>query len=469
MNRIFRRGHILGLFVLGATLGALAPLPGGSEGLAQDRQLSTANHVIPSLRERVRIMQRWIEWKLQNVLPAVMREQGIDLFIVRNDEGELFFNNEGPVYSTLIPANAEGLAYGSEHERDGSQRMPRYLAFHATESGITYVEPRDYDSISALVTQLDPQTIAIGDYLNDPMLEALGPYAERAVSSWTLGVRWLETMAPDQIEVLKLVQGVANDIIAEGFSNRVVIPGVTTTDDLNWWFRERMADLHLEYENHPSIGIQRKPENIAKYDDPPEYFRDGRSRNGMTVTVQRGDIVSCDSDIMMLGLVTDSHQHAYVLELGETEVPPGLVEALAKVNRMQDLFRAEFVAGRTGKEIVAAADRIPREAGVLRSQLGFHPPPTFLRRYQLGGYMLITKPYVAGMTSGPGYYPTSIVTNDHRLYAGTLYAFEPHTSVAVDGWGEQGVELGIGQIAWFDGKELRYLDRPQESQWHVIR
>ena len=469
MNRICRHDRRLRLLVLGAVLGAVASVPGWSESQAQDRELSTAHHVIPPLRERVQIMQRWIEWKLQNVLPAVMREQGIDLLIVRNDEGDRFFNNEGPVYSSLIPANAEGLAYRSEHERDGSQRTPRYLAFHVIEAGVTYVEPRDYDAISALVNQLDPQTIAIGDHLNDPMLEALGPYSARAVSSWTLGVRWLETMAPDQISVFKLVQGVANDIIAEGFSNRVVIPGVTTTDDLNWWFRERMADLHLEYENHPSIGIQRKPANIAKYDDPPEYFRAGRSRNGMTVTVQRGDIISCDSDIMMLGLVTDSHQHAYVLELGETEVPPDLVEALAKVNRMQDLFRAEFVAGRTGKEIVAAADRIPREASVIESRLGFHPPPTFLRRYQLGGFMFVTKPYVAGMTSGPGYYPTSIVTNDHRLYANTLYAFEPHTSVAVEGWGEHGVELGIGQIAWFDGKELRYLDRPQESQWHVIR
>lgn len=469
MNGICGRGGLLRLVVLGGVLAAVTSPPGGSQSFAQNRQLRTANHVIPPMRERVQIMQRWIDWKLQNVLPAVMREQGIELLIVRDDEADLFFNNEGPVYTSLIPANAEGLTYGSEHERDGSQRTPRFIAFHATDAGVTYVEPRDYGAISELVQQLDPETIAVGDYQNEPMLEALGPHGERAVSSWTLGVRWLETMAPDQVSVFKLVQGVANDIIAEGFSNAVVIPGVTTTDDLNWWFRERMADLHLEYENHPSIGVQRKPENIARYDDPPEYFRGGRSRNGMTVTIQRGDIISCDSDIMLLGLVTDSHQHAYVLEQGESEVPAGLVEALAKVNRMQDLFRAEFVAGRTGKEIVAAANRIPRETGVIESQLGFHPPPTFLRRYLLGGYMFVTKPYVAGMTSGPGYYPTSIVTNDNHLYANTLYAFEPHTSVTVEGWGEHGVELGIGQITWFDGEELQYLDRPQESEWHIVR
>ncbi len=41
-------------------------------------------------------MESWWEWKLANVLPAILREQEIEMWIVRNDEGELFFNNEGP-------------------------------------------------------------------------------------------------------------------------------------------------------------------------------------------------------------------------------------------------------------------------------------------------------------------------------------------------------------------------------------
>jgi len=67
----------------------------------------------------------------------------------------------------------------------------------------------------------------------------------------------------------------------------VVIPDVTTTDDLNWWFRQKMLDLDLEYENHPSIVVQRRPANIAKYGDPPEFFRRGRTRNGLNVTIRR--------------------------------------------------------------------------------------------------------------------------------------------------------------------------------------
>jgi hypothetical protein len=126
------------------------------------------------------------------------------------------------------------------------------------------------------------------------------------------------------------------------------------------------------------------------------------------------------------------------------------------VNRIQDLFRKEFQAGRTGKEIVAAANKIKLEDGLIETELGVHPPPMFIRRFLLGGYMFDHKTYVAGMTFGPGYYPISIVSNDHKLYINTLYAFEPHTRVAVPGW-KSGLELGIGQIAVYTENGLQYL------------
>ena len=66
---------------------------------------------------------------------------------------------------------------------------------------IEYVQPRDYAHIAELVRARDPQRIAISDSGNGPMLAALGEYASRTVGSWTLGVRWLETMGPEQISV----------------------------------------------------------------------------------------------------------------------------------------------------------------------------------------------------------------------------------------------------------------------------
>jgi len=460
------------LFMIGFLFLILSAFYSYVEAYAQDVRLNAGQDmmkIIP-MRQRVQIMQRFWEWKRENVLPMVMREQGIDLWIVRNNEADLYYNNEGPVYTSLLPANYEGMAMPSQYAPPGSQKIPPFMMFYDTGKEIEYVEPCDYAHIEGLVKERNPKKIAIGMYNNEEMLKTLGKkYASRAVNSWTLGVRWLETMSPEMISIYRHVQGLACDIISEAFSNKVVIPEVTTTDDLNWWIRHKYLELDLETENHPSITVQRRPSKIAEYGDPPDFFRKGRTRNGVNVIIRRGDIISCDTDLFLLGLVTDSHQHAYVLQKGERDVPEELKEALRIVNRIQGLFRKEFIFGRTGKEIVAAANKIPREERIIHSSLGFHPPPMFIRRFLQGGYMFDHKTYVAGMTSGPGYYPTSIVSNNHKLYYNTLYAFEPHTRVAVPGWGEHGVELGIGQIAVFTKDGLQYLDRPQENWWHVIK
>ncbi len=429
-------------------------------------------NVIP-MRQRVQIMQGFWDWKVKNLLPVILREQGIDMWIVRNDEQPEYRQTsyrEGPIYTSLLPANHEGMVFASQYE-DGLE-IPEFLMFYDTGDEIEYVQPRDYAHLGELVRARDPQRIAISETNNEPMLNALGEYAERTSSSWSLGVRWLETMGPEQINVYRYVQRVASDIIAEGFSNAVIIPDVTTVEDLNWWFRQKMLDLDIEKENHPTVGIQRTPANIRKYaaEDSPDFFRYGRSDNGMNPTIRRGDIISLDSDIMLLGMVTDSHQHAYVLEEGETDVPEALKEALRIVNRMQDLYAQEFQYGRTGLQIVAATDAIPREDGVISSSLGFHPPPMFLRRFTVNGLMFSRGTWVAGLTSGPRYKLHRVVSNDHTLEYNTLYAFEPHTRVAVPGWGDNGVELGIGQIAVFTEDGLRYLDRVQDGDgWHVIR
>ena len=452
-------------------LAAFVLAAGGVSALQLTDGQDAAN-VIP-MRERVQIMQRFWDWKKANVLPMIMREQGVDMWIVRNDEQPEYRQTsykEGPFYTSLLPANHEGMVLPSQYE--GRPRIPEFLLFYDTGGEIEYVQPRDYRHITELVRERDPKRIAVSRTNDEEMRKALADFESRTVGSLTLGVRWLETMGPEQISVYRYVQGVANDIIAEGFSNRVIVPGVTTVEDLNWWFRQKMLDLDIEKENHPTVGIQRKPANIEKYadEDSPEFFGRGRSDNGMNPTIRRGDIVSLDSDIMLLGLVTDSHQHGYVLEHGETDVPEVLKEALLTVNRIQDKFAAQFQYGRTGIDIEEAAEEIALEEGVIDSELGFHPPPMFLRRFTVNGLMFSRGTWVAGVGSGPGYKRHKVVSNENKLHYNTLYAFEPHTRVAVPGWGENGVELGIGQIAVYTEDGLKYLDRAQaDDRWHVIK
>jgi len=461
--------------------------------IAQNARLNAGQDIrkIIPMRERVQVEQGFWDWKRKNLLPEIMREQGVDLWIIRNDEEPLYrmtSYKEHPVFTSLLPANHEGMVLPSKFAKS-SMDVPEFLFFYDTSDDIEYIEPQSYNEISSLVRERDPKNIAISRNGSDNMKKALGSkYTKRTVDSWTLGVRWLETMSPDQISIYRFVQGLANDIIAMGFSNAVVVPDITTTDDLNWWFRHKYLELDIEIENHPSVKVSRRPENVKKYGNPPDYFRNNRTRNGVNVVIRRGDIVSLDSDIMVMGLITDSDQHAYVLLKGEDDVPEELKEALRLTNHMQDEFRKVFVVGRTGKEIVEASRSIPRDPRIISSQLGFHPPPKFIRRFSENGLMFSRGSYVAGLASGPGHKGHPIVSIEHKLYYNTMYSYEPEMQVKVPGWGEAGIALGLGQIAVFTENGLEYIDRSQYSRpsttmtedgveyvarqdnsWHVIR
>ena len=409
-------------------------------------------HNILPLWDQAKFMERQLKWRQEHVLPEIMRREQVDLWIVEKSEGVL--------YLSLLPGDKEGLV----------PEEPSWLVYHnAGRGGRMELRFAEQDQLAGLVKRLGPVRIGVGERNIPRMKETLGnPFGDRLVDSKNLRIGFLEKRSPEEISAFHYATRIAHDVIAEAFSNRAVIPDVTTTDELNWWIRQRYRDLGLMTSDHPTITLQRCDANLEKFDDPPEYFREGRTSNGVNVVVRRGDVISCDTDLFLLGLVTDSHQHAYVLKERETDVPEALEVALRKVNRIQDLFRKEFLAGRAGKEIVAAAKMIKPEDGIIETELGFHPPPMYIRRFLQGGYMFDHKTYVAGMTSGPGYYPTSIVSNNHKLHANTLYAFEPHACAAALGW-KDGLELGIGQIADFTENGLQYLARPQEHQWHIIK
>ncbi len=449
-----------------------------------------AANFIP-MRERVQIMQKIWDWKRENVLPMIMREQGVDMWIIRNDEEPLYRQTsyrEHPVYNSLLPANHEGQVYPSKYKGKLSG-LPEFLLFYDTGSDIEYVEPENYDHITQLVRERDPKKIAIskknlyirrrnfGDtsqltiVTGDEMPRALGNrYVSRTIDSRDLSILWLSIMSPEQIGMYRYVQGVQNDVIAEAFSNKVIIPNLTTTDDVNWWIRHKYLDLHLEIDNNPGVDIWRRPTKIAEYKESSELFRgglagDGRT-NGENLIIRRGDIVTLDSDIMLLGVETDSHQHAYVLLEGETDVPKELKELLRITNDIQDEYRKEFILGRTAQEIREAGNKIPHHPSIIESSLSFHPPPMFVRRFTANDLQFSRGTYVAGM--GSGYKQHPLLSLVIKLHYNMIFAYEPHTSIAVPGWSERGIDVGIGQLAAFTEHGLEYLNRPM-LKWHIVK
>jgi methionine aminopeptidase len=231
----------------------------------------------------------------------------------------------------------------------------------------------------------------------------------------------------------------AHEIIAQALSNQVIQPGATTTKDVEWWCRERIAELKLQTWFHPSVSVQRQEEQ-ASFVDLFENQND---------VIQPGDLVHIDFGITYLGLSTDTQQMAYVLKPGETEPPAGLVKAFRTGNQLQNILTDQFVTGRTGNEILRAALQKARkkkiDATIYTHPIGYHG-------------------HGAGPTIGMWDQQQGVPgAGDYPLFANTAYSIELNAQVAIPEWSGQKVRIMLEEDAFFNGERVRYIDGRQTT------
>ena len=116
---------------------------------------------------------------------------------------------------------------------------------------------------------------------------------------------------------------ISSSIIREAFSTKVITPGVTSTDDVVWWMREKVLSLGLDTWFHPTVDVQRK-------DNSDLYAFDNKSKFDIILP---GDLLHCDFGISYLTLNTDTQELAYVLKPGETNAPDFLIKAFKEGTR----------------------------------------------------------------------------------------------------------------------------------------
>ena len=121
---------------------------------------------------------------------------------------------------------------------------------------------------------------------------------------------------------------ITHNIIKEAFSTAVITPGVTTTDDVVWWMREKVSSMGLKTWFHPTIDVQRA-------DDSDLYAFDAKQKFDI---IQPGDLVHCDFGITYLNLNTDCQQLAYVLKPNEVDAPKYLKDGLKAGNLLEDIL-----------------------------------------------------------------------------------------------------------------------------------
>jgi Xaa-Pro aminopeptidase len=438
----------------------LIGLPLSAEEAEQGRVLTRPGAVLAQ-RQRSEPINNMLRDRLDNLLPRLMRETGIDLWLVINREYA-----EDPVYLTLVPAPAFAarrttmLVFHDGGEERGVERLTvnRYpmADFYekAWEGGDL---DQQWERLGEILAERKPQKIGVNTSrhwpvadgltasLRDRLMEVLPEDLERrVVSAEDLAIRWLETRSELEIEVYPHIVSLARGVVAEAFSEQVITPGVTTTDDVAWYIRQRFDGLDLPVWFMPYVNVQRPGEACGE-EDP---------FCGVSGVIHRGDVLHTDVGVCYLRLCTDTQEMGYVLPLGEVGIPEGLQRALEIGNRWQDLLTTEFKSGRRGNEILAAA-RAAAEAEDIVSSVYTHP---------LGNFGHAPGPTI-GMWDNQG--PTP-VRGDWSLHENTVYAIEGNVKVQVPEWEGQWVQIKLEQDAVFDGQRVLYLGGRQ-TRWHVVR
>lgn len=417
--------------------------------------------VILPMRERAEVIDGWLMTRFETIVPALMRENNIDMWVIIGRE-----YNEDPVIKTMLPAtwiNARRrtiLVFYDRGPEKGVERLAvsRYRIGEFFESAWDpETQPDQWARLAELIEERDPRSIAINVSstfaLADGMThsqhtefnEALPPnLRERVVSGERLAIGWLERRLPEELDVYASVCRIAHEIIAEALSERVIQPGVTTSDDVKWWCRERIRELDLVTWFHPIVSIQRASSST----DLLEMISGGEQ------VIQRGDLLHIDLGIVYLRLHTDTQRMAYVLRRGETEPPRDLQEAFNRGNEMQDILTSHVALGKTGNEVLRdtldEADARGIDAMVYTHPIGFH------------GHA--AGPAI-GMWDKQGGVPGR---GDYPIRDMTAYAIELSTTEAIPEWDGKVVRIMREEDAVFENGRVRYIDGRQ-TELHVVR
>jgi hypothetical protein len=419
---------------------------------------------ILSMKERAAVIDNLLEDKVKTVLPQLMRNADIDMWVIVSRE-----YNEDPVIETLLPATWHAarrrtiLVMYDQGEGKGVET----LAVARYDVGTVFkkawdkeVEPDQWNRLKEIIEERDPKRIGVNQSKHwgladgivatdlQEMKSAIGKkYSDRVTSAEELAVGWLETRTEMEMAIYPHIVRIAHKIIAQGFSDEAIQPGVTTTEDVVWWFREKIRDLKLITWFHPSVSIQRAdPESF-------DHLRSFSSRPDNNV-IMPGDLIHVDFGITYLRLNTDTQQHAYILRPEETEVPSYLKKAFDNGNRLQDIFTNNFKEGRTGNEVL----KMSREQAIgegIKPSIYTHPI----------GYHGHAAGTTLGMWDSQGGVPGS---GDYPLHLNTAYSIELNAATFIEEWGKE-IRIMLEEDAFFDKTGVWYIDGRQKEIMMIPR
>lgn len=413
--------------------------------------LFSQTYSILTQKEQSQRIDEIVEHRVKTLLPTLMRREKIDCWVIVSRE-----YNEDPVIETLLPATwmaARRTTMLVVFDRGADQDL-ELLAISRYDVGKLFkrswdpdAEPDQWNQLSSILQERNPNKIAVNKSEHEGIADGISAtelknlkmslpenLKNKIVSAEALAIAWLETRTEKEMEYFQQMCKISHDIIKEGFSSKVITPGKTTTDDVTWWFRERIKELKLDTWFHPSVSIQRNEADVIFVKRP------------QPIVILPGDLLHVDFGISYLRLNTDIQQHAYVLKEGETSAPQFLKNALAKGNRLQDILTGNFKLGKTGNEILSESRREAVEADLTPS-IYTHPI----------GYHGHAAGTTIGMWDMQGGVPFD---GDYALHYNTAYSIELNTTVYLQEWKKE-ILIKLEEDGYFDQSGFRYIDGRQ--------
>lgn len=428
-------------------------------------------------RKQEKIKNQWLMERFETVLPKVMMRSGIDFWVVACKE-----YNEDPVFTSLVPCammtarrttilafylkedgsvqrmalTRPGVGLDDYYEAvwtnpKGSNWKDNKAILNAKAGEMHSVPETQFECLARIIKEKNPQKIAfnysdtfafadgISHSLYQMMVAELDvEYQSRIVSGEKVCLGWLETRSENEMAAYSGIMQIAHTIIAEAFSSRVVIPGVTMSDDVKYYLLQRVIDLGLRPWFNFEVSIRRAITG-AIYDN---------------TLILPGDILHCDFGLEYLGLLTDTQENAYVLRLDETDVPQDLKDAMKMCNRLQDIVISHFKEGRTGNEVLKAAREQAIKEGI-RPCIYTHP----IGKHGHG----------AGPTIGLFDMQQGVpVQGDYPLYNDTAYSLELNCTVTIPIWDNTEFAFGAETDILFTKDHVHFLAGRQEN-YHLIK
>lgn len=434
-----------------------------------------------TLREQADLQQKWLEKRMATVLPALMQKYGVGMWVVPMRE-----YNEDPVFPAIVSPTTFAarrrtiyiFSYPcAEEKKTACDGKVERLALGGTTQGGVYTAVRStkaaagpaggqvqaqaelwgdeqWQVLKKEIEKRNPKSIAVdvsrvfafNDGLSagelEGMREALGTkWTSRFKHADDLALEMIATRLPEENETYRKMQQVVWGIIDTAFSSVVITPGVTHTDDVVWWMRQKVNDLGLGTWFHPSVEVQRKGMTDAQLGENP--------------VIQKGDVLHCDFGITAMRLNTDTQHMGYVLRDGETEVPAGLKKALANSNKLQDIVMAEIRPGRTGNEILTSARAKAKAAG-LDGTIYSHP-------IGLNGHG-------AGPLIGLWDYQDGVPgRGDAKVVPNMWFSIELQATTLVPEWGSQPLHSAQEEDATVGADGVARWALQRQTDYHLVK